>query len=253
MMGKISKHFVGLDRSWQLSLALSLSCFLMAFLLSQGELQRQREALAGRLAPSVLRFHILAESDKKADQQIKLEVRSLILDYLKEHLSDNPDKETTIACLEQNKEEIVKLANRHLKERGFDYQTDLELTNCYFPTRSYGQLVFPCGYYDAARITLGKGKGHNWWCVLYPRFCFVDASCSGIPRESSMKLREEIKESDYLALENNFPDIEIRFFFFPGLTPHSDDNSGTACAETPTASCPEAGHSTAAKPSTPQS
>ena len=207
MMDKISKHFVGLDRSWQLYLALSLSCFLMAFLLSQGELQRQREALAGRLAPSVLRFHILADSDKKADQQIKLEVRSLILDYLKEHLSDNPDKETTIACLEQNKEEIVKLANRHLKERGFDYQADLELTNCYFPTRSYGQLVFPCGYYDAARITL----------------------------------------------ENNFPDIEIRFFFFPGLTPHSDDNSGTACAETPTASCPEAGHSTAAKPSTPQS
>ena len=66
MMDKISKLFVGLDRSWQLYLALSLSCFLMAFLLSQGELQRQREALAGRLAPSVLRFHILADSDKSS-------------------------------------------------------------------------------------------------------------------------------------------------------------------------------------------
>lgn len=238
MMDGISAFFSGRDRSWRLYLAVSLGCFLTAFLLWQGNLQRQREALAERLAPSVLRLHILADSDKKADQQVKLEVRSLILDFLREHLPDSSDKEATIACLSQNKEEIVRLTNRHLKEQGFDYQAGLELTNCYFPTRSYGRLVFPCGYYDAARITLGKGTGHNWWCILYPRFCFVDATCSGIPQESSQRLQEEIREDDYSALENTFPDVKFRFLFFPDFSPCSDNQSDIASEKVHTASCP---------------
>ena len=82
---------------------LSLTCFLLAILLSQGWAQSQKEALAGRLAPSVLRFHVLAESDSREDQQVKLEVRSLLLDYLKKHLPDQADKADTIACLKKNR------------------------------------------------------------------------------------------------------------------------------------------------------
>lgn len=213
------------SRSWQASLALSLGCFLLALIFSQGQARQQQEALAARLAPSVLRFHILAESDARPDQQVKLEIRSLVLDFLKEELSRNADKEKTMACLSQNQEKIEAMANAYLKQRGFDYQASLQLTSCYFPARIYGDYVFPCGYYDAARITLGKGEGHNWWCVLYPQFCFVDEACTSVPKESASRLEQELKEDDYLALKNNRPDVEIRFFLFPRLSANMPEMS----------------------------
>lgn len=212
--------------SVQVCMALSLGFFLLTLLLTQIQLQRQNEALAMRLSPRLLRFHILADSDDEKDQQVKLEVRSLILDYLKDHLAADADKEDTVACLTANRQEIEILADNYLKNRGFDYQAHLQpMVHCYFPSRAYGPYVFPCGYYDAARITLGKGKGHNWWCVLYPRFCFVDTACTAVPRESTRTLEAELNPSDYLAIQDNRPDIRIRFLFFPtlGETPVTGD------------------------------
>ena len=198
-------------------LATALACFLLAFLLSMNRVQSGREALAARLAPSMLRFHILANSDSRSDQAVKLEVRSLLLDYISSHLSAGSDKEATRSYLSDHRAELEAAADRHLKQKGLDYQTTLQLTNCYFPTRVYDDLVIPCGYYDAARIILGKGNGHNWWCVLYPRFCFVDAACKEIPEESRSTLLSQLKQDDVLALEDHRPVVEIRFFLFPSL------------------------------------
>lgn len=198
---------------------LSLGCLLLGLLLLLGQVRTSQEALAGRLAPSLLRFHILANSDRSEDQQVKLEVRSLILDYLQGKLDGDAGKEETVQYLSDNKMAVEQLADRYLEQAGFDYQTKLELTNCYFPTRVYDDLVFPGGNYDAARITLGRGDGHNWWCVLYPRLCFVDAACSDVPEESQMALREGLDEGDYLALRDNRPDVKISFFMFPFLNP----------------------------------
>ena len=99
------------------------------------------------------------------------------------------------------------------------------MTRSYFPTRVYDDVVIPCGVYDAARVTLGAGKGHNWWCVLYPRFCFVDAACREVPEESRALLYENLSQDDRLALEDDRPEIDIRFLFFPSLvlTPPSPD------------------------------
>ena len=187
-------------------LALGLGFLFMALLLSMNQVQQQREALAQRIAPSLLRFHILANSDSSADQQVKLEVRSLILDYIQELLPPEQGKKETIRCLREQKAAIEKTASQYLAQRG------------YFPTRVYDNMVIPCGEYDAARITLGKGKGHNWWCVLYPRFCFVDAACKEIPKESRSQLRNQINQDDYLALENHRPDFEFRFRLFPSFS-----------------------------------
>lgn len=198
---------------------LALSCLLLALLLTMAQVQTGREALAGRLSPSLLRFHILANSDSREDQQVKLEVRSLILDYMQGRLGKDTTKAETVQYLLDHKPELQSLADRYLELRGFDYQAELELTSCYFPTRVYDGMVFPCGYYDAARITLGGGSGHNWWCVLYPRLCFVDAACSEVPEESERKLKEELEQGDYLALRDNRPDINIRFLMLPFLNP----------------------------------
>ncbi len=198
---------------------LSLSCLLLALVLSMSQVQNKQEDLAARLSPSLLRFHFLANSDSGEDQQVKLEVRSLILDYMQEHLRSDAGKEETVQYLTDNKAEVEELADRYLEQKGFGYQARLELANCYFPARAYGDMMFPCGYYDAARITLGSGKGHNWWCVLYPRLCFVDAVCSEVPKESEQTLKEELEQGDYLALRDNRPEIKIRFLMLPFFNP----------------------------------
>ena len=205
--------------AWKWHSLLSLCFLLLGLLLSMNAVRAENEALAGRLAPSLLRFHILANSDSKEDQQVKLEVRSLVLDYVKKHLPKDAGKADTIRCLTDNQAEIEALADHYLKKRGFDYSASLELTNCYFPSRTYDGLTFPSGYYDAARILLGKGEGHNWWCVLYPRFCFVDAACKAVPEESRIQLKAGINEDDYLALkQDNRPEITFRFRLFPSVT-----------------------------------
>lgn len=219
-------------------LALGLGFLFLALLLSMNQVQKQREALAERIAPSLLRFHILANSDSPADQQVKLEVRSLILDYIQELLPDRQGKEETIRCLREQKAAIEETASQYLAQRGYPYKAALEITRCYFPTRVYDNMVIPCGQYDAARITLGKGDGHNWWCVLYPRFCFVDAACKEIPQESRNQLRNQINQDDYLALENHRPDFEFRFRLFPSFSFSKSPNPD---------------YSTAASPVTPQS
>lgn len=147
---------------------------LLVLLFSTSQIRQTNEALASELAPHVLRFHIMANSDSKSDQTIKLEVRSLILDYLRNALPQAAGKKETSVWLNEHKTNIEALADTFLSQNGCAYRASFELTNCYFPSRYYRGTTFPCGMYDTARITLGNGKGHNWWCVLYPRCCFID-------------------------------------------------------------------------------
>ena len=71
----------------------------------------------------------------------------------------------------------------------------------YFPTKVYGDLTFPCGTYEAFRIVIGDGAGKNWWCVLYPSLCFVDATWGVVPEESKEELRTILDEDTYAALQ----------------------------------------------------
>lgn len=199
-------------------LAAAAGCFLIGFLLLMNSLRQDQEALASRIAPGILRFHILANSDSRQDQEIKLEVRSLILDYIQNSLSPGAGKDETIRYIAEHKAAIEQLAGQYLDSRGFGYGAALQLLTCYFPARSYGPMVFPCGFYDAVRIELGKGKGHNWWCVLYPRFCFADGICTHIPADSMETLQKEINQDDFLALKDHRPDLIIRFRLFPKLS-----------------------------------
>ncbi len=202
---------------------LSLGCFLIMGLLMGGRCREVQEALARRIAPAVLRFHVLAESDGRQDQEVKLEVRSLILDYVKGQLSPEANRDDTVEFVENHAGEIEAVADRYLRERGMDYQTSVEITNCYFPARAYGRVTFPCGYYDAVRVTLGSGQGHNWWCVIYPQFCFLDVDWE-MESESDTEtapdvhddsepdiLRQILQKDDYLALKDNRPSIAVRF------------------------------------------
>jgi stage II sporulation protein R len=201
-----------------------LTALLLTLLIGAGCVRESQEALAERISPAVLRLHILADSDKKNDQAVKLEVRSLVLDLLREQFPENADKKDTVDWIRSHRTKLEAAADALLHDRGFPYQAKLTLVHDYFPARAYGQLSFPCGYYDAVRIVLGSGRGHNWWCILYPQFCFLEGVCTEIPDDSMDVLKQKISQDDLLRLEVSRPDfsqwnrkhpeVQIRFRLF---------------------------------------
>lgn len=173
--------------------------------------QRQSdEAMAARIAPEILRFHVLANSDSDEDQQLKLRVRTLLLDSIYEELGENASLDDTKEYVLANKDSLEQEAEDYMKAEGYDYPAHMEVTECYFPTKTYGDMVFPCGTYDAVRVEIGKGKGHNWWCVLYPPLCFVDSTYAVVPDSSREILRESLDAADYQALLKKQPEVHIR-------------------------------------------
>lgn len=134
------------------------------------------------LRQEVLRIHILADSDQEADQAVKLQVRDAVLEAINQDFSGDGTLEGTIACLEGEMDRIEETANEVLTEAGMPYQAKAELTEMYFTTREYERdgstFSMPAGRYQALRITLGSGEGHNWWCVAYPPMC-IDAAVEG--------------------------------------------------------------------------
>ena len=191
-------------------LFLGLTCLLLAFLFTMAGQRQSDEAMAARIAPEILRFHVLANSDSDEDQQLKLRVRTLLLDSIYEKLGENASLDDTKEYVLANKDSLEQEAEDYMKAEGYDYPAHMEVTECYFPTKTYGDMVFPCGTYDAVRVEIGKGKGHNWWCVLYPPLCFVDSTYAVVPDSSREILRESLDAADYQALLKKQPEVYIR-------------------------------------------
>lgn len=191
-------------------LFLCLTCLLLAFLFTMAGQRQSDEAMAARIAPEILRFHVLANSDSDEDQQLKLRVRTLLLDSIYEKLGENASLDDTKEYVLANKDSLEQEAEDYMKAEGYDYPAHMEVTECYFPTKTYGDMVFPCGTYDAVRVEIGKGKGHNWLCVLYPPLCFVDSTYAVVPDSSREILRESLDAADYQALLKKQPEVHIR-------------------------------------------
>lgn len=205
---------------YKISLCISALCFFTAFLIFMASRTTGEEALASRIAPEILRFHVLAESDSARDQNLKLGVKGLVLDYIHGQVPEDADKEQLEQWIEGNKTSIETMAQDWLADQGASYPVKLELTRDYFPTKAYGDMVFPCGTYDAARITIGSGRGHNWWCVLYPPLCYTDSMNAVVPERSKETLKSLIPDEDYEALlpekertdhNSGKPRVQVRF------------------------------------------
>ncbi len=123
----------------------------------------------------VLRLHILANSDSDEDQKLKLKVRDGLLGYTDELFSECIDKNEALRLAQEHIGEIRSFAEKTVREYGYSYPVQAYVTNMSFDTREYGKLTLPAGRYDAVRIIIGKGEGHNWWCVLFPALCLPSA------------------------------------------------------------------------------
>ncbi len=161
---------------------------------------------------SVFRLHVLANSDSKEDQELKLLVRDNLLEYMNKLCSSCKTKSEATEIVEQNKEEFKKIAIDTIRNAGYSYDVTINIGNFEFPTKNYGDISLPAGYYDALRVEIGEAKGQNWWCVMFPPLCFVDISSGIVPDESKEVLKENMSEEEF-ALISDDSDNKIQFKF----------------------------------------
>lgn len=155
------------------------------------------------LRGSVLRLHILANSDSDRDQCLKLKVRDKLLGSdLFGGAADLAEAEETAA---KKLRQIEHIAENVLLESGCRYRVSAELTDADFDERVYGDITMPSGKYRALRIKIGKGEGHNWWCVMYPPLC-LPAACEIGGEQPSVQA--DVAE-DKAAEEEHFDDKEL--------------------------------------------
>lgn len=142
------------------------------------------------LNDKVIRFHVLANSDSNLDQEVKIKVKDKVISYVEPLLHDSISLEESKSILIANEENIIRVANEVLEENGQTYTTSVEIGKFNFPVKSYGDIVFPSGEYDAFRIKLGKAEGKNWWCVMFPPLCFIDTKNA----VSSKRMENELEK-----------------------------------------------------------
>ena len=120
---------------------------------------------------SVIRLHVLADSDSLADQTNKLLVRDAILQKAGEWVPSGCGRDAAYAALNDALPEIQETAERTLREAGSSDAVSVRLEETDFPERSYGSITLPAGQYQALRVEIGTAAGQNWWCVMYPAMC----------------------------------------------------------------------------------
>lgn len=182
---------------------------LTPFLLLASARTASQEAMAARIAPDILRFHVLAESNSSKDQSLKLGVRDILLQHIRNHAPQDADKSQLACWIMQHEKSLTQTAENWLSSQGCPSPVTLTLTRDYFPRKTYGNASFPCGTYDAVRVTIGNGKGRNWWCVLYPSLCFVNDTAAVVPDSSKQELACVLGEEDYQSLFLAHPDIQF--------------------------------------------
>lgn len=120
-----------------------------------------------------LRIHIRANSNSTEDQNIKYKVKDAVVEALIPLVSEIESFDEAKEVVAQNFDYIESVANDVLENNGFTYKSKAQIKNEYFPTRCYEDITLEEGYYDALIINLGTGEGNNWWCIVFPAFCFT--------------------------------------------------------------------------------
>lgn len=157
-----------------------LFCAVVAAAAWTGALFADRQVLDHQL----IRLHVVAASDSQGDQALKLKVRDAVTESLRGDLEKIADVDAARAYLEENLPKIQEIANRVLEAAGCDARAVVSLCREVFDTRNYDTFTLPAGVYDALRIVIGEGQGHNWWCVAFPSLC-LPATADGFRAEAA--------------------------------------------------------------------
>ena len=174
--------------------------------------QNYVSAVSTNLSEAVFRLHVIANSDSDEDQSLKLKVRDSLLNYMNNLCVDCSTKKKAISLATIHKNEFQQIAENTIKENGYNYPVRININNFYFPTKNYGDITLPAGFYDALRVEIGDAKGKNWWCVMFPSLCFIDISSGIVNDEAKENLENNLDEESYNLISNkNNSEDEFKF------------------------------------------
>ncbi len=166
--------------------------FLLCFVLNV-----HMDTTEAALAKGIIRLHVVANSDSEADQALKLKVRDRILSECSDEFSAANNIDAVSADISTNLLYIKKQAEDEIAKNGYDYTVDVSYGTQSFPRKSYGDITFPEGDYQALKVVIGQGSGKNWWCVLFPPLCFVDEACVSVDAQSQQYLKNQLGSETY--------------------------------------------------------
>ncbi len=186
--------------------------FVGAFLIIAG-LALYSASVMKDLKENIVRLHVVADSNDEEAQALKLKVRDSVAQYTAELLKDVESAEESYRILQMNMDKIQEIAQDRARAEGCSLPVTAQIGDFEFPVKSYGNITLPTGNYNAVRVTIGEGQGQNWWCVLFPPLCFVDAEATAVSASGRAQLQENLSEETYAVIENppESEEIQIRF------------------------------------------
>lgn len=170
-------------------------------------------AVSKNISDSVFRLHVIANSDSDEDQSLKLKVRDKLLEYMNSLCANTSSKEDAMRIANEHIDDFSKIAKDVISENGYDYDVEISVGECDFPTKNYGDVSLPAGIYDALRVKIGSANGHNWWCVMFPPLCFVDVSSGIVPEESKELLEDTMSDEEFDLITESDNNSEMNFKF----------------------------------------
>jgi stage II sporulation protein R len=172
--------------------------------------QCRQERMVEEIAGKVIRFHVLANSDAQADQDLKLKVRDAVGSFMQPKLSGVSDINASRQAVKENLSGIEETAQEVIAQEGYTYDVQASLTVTDFPEKTYGDYTFPAGKYEALEVVIGDGGGHNWWCVMYPNLCFFNSVYEVVDDEAKESLQRALTPEEYKSLMEN-KNYEVKF------------------------------------------
>ncbi len=191
-----------MDR-WSIAAWCIMALCAVIFFTYDGQHRHTAEQLQQEIAGEIIRFHVRANSDSPEDQQLKMQVKQELVEYIGELLNGVGDKEEARKILTDNIENIENAAKGVINEQKKEYNVKAYFENSYFPVKVYADMTFPQGIYEAFRVDIGAAEGKNWWCVLYPSLCFVDAGYGVMSSDAKGELEAVLDEDELELLYEN--------------------------------------------------
>lgn len=152
------------------------------------------------LSDKLLRFRVLADSDSSIDQYEKNELSKKMIALLSPVLSTVQTKEEALTLLRESLPFLNAYCNYVLSDYGAQKYASCTLGSHLFPYKTYGSYQFPAGVYDTLLVTIGSGRGSNWWCLAFPPLCFANEAFIDVPESSSQTLFDLLDKDCYEAI-----------------------------------------------------
>ncbi len=165
------------------------------------------------ISESVVRLHVIANSNSDEDQQLKLKVRNATIAYTKTLIAECDSADNAVIVMSEHTDDIRKAAQDCLRQEGSNYTAEVYVGEYYFPAKSYGNYSFPSGDYQALRVVIGEGEGKNWWCVLFPPLCYVNAGAVCVQQGEDDVLSNYMSDEAYSVVNggNSDGNVTVKF------------------------------------------